>query len=120
MWNNLKLNECSIEHNYLMSDQGRIWVLYDIRVVSLVVVKSNLQFIHCRITWGEKVFYWTCVYESYYPMKRRELSRNFTRVGSTLSNLNNLWIIQGDFNVVCSNEDITECIPVKAEAAMEF
>lgn len=49
--NNLKLNEWSIEHNYLMSDQGRIWVLYDIRVVSLVVVESNSQFIYCRITW---------------------------------------------------------------------
>lgn len=64
VWEKIKLNQCqwSLEHNYLMSDQGRIWVLYDTRQVCLRVLKMSSQFIHCKITYGTESFVWTCVY----------------------------------------------------------
>lgn len=53
-------------------------------------------------------------------MKRKELWTDLRRVGSTQYNLNNMWLIQGDFNVVCIKEDRIGGVLVNAKAAIEF
>lgn len=100
-----------------MSNQGRIWVLYDTTHDNLMVIEQHLQFIHCKITWGEETIFWTCVYGSYNSTVIREMWRELTRIGIDLQAP---WLIQGDFNSVSSNEDRIGGIPINKEAASEF
>lgn len=117
VWAKLNLGHWKLEHNYLMSSQGRIWVMYDAKVVTLMVVGKSSQYIHCKVTWGEVIFFWTCVYGSYDFGERRELWRDLTRIGSMLRDP---WLIQGDFNAIYSNDDRMGGVPANKEATNEF
>lgn len=90
MWTSLSLVHWNMEHNYLKSDQGRIWIVYDTRYVKLLVKEVSTQFIHCEITWGDEIFYWTCIYGSFDPEVRRKLWRDLVRIGK---NLNAPWLM---------------------------
>lgn len=91
VWTKLNLVEWSVEHNY--------WCL------------------HCEIIWGEDVFCWTCIYGSYHLEMRRKLWRDLLKIGSSIKIP---WLIQGDFNSVCSNEDRIRRIPINVEAIDDF
>lgn len=56
IWKNLHLNQWKMEHNYLLNDLGRLWMLYDSNPISLQVIERNSQFIHCQITWENEIF----------------------------------------------------------------
>ncbi|KAH7690124.1 DNase I-like protein [Dioscorea alata] len=113
----VEIMDWNLKHNYLLCNQGRIWVLYDTRKISLMVIVTGSQFIHFKLTRGNTVFFWTCVYGSYNAEVRRELLRDLARLGS---GLNAPWLIQGDFNAICSNEDRVGGAPVNVGAANEF
>lgn len=117
VWGKLNLSNWNLVHNYGMNDQGRIWVLYDTSLICLRVLEVHVQFIHCMITKGNHSFYWTCVYGSYNSLARKELWRELTRIGNQLAEP---WLIQGDFNAVCSNEDRIGGNPINEVAADEF
>lgn len=84
VWNKIQLHQWKMEHIYSMSDQGRIWVIYDPRQFNLLVLEVNLQFIHCKITMGDFTVYWTCVYGSYNHVIRREMWMKLSRIGNHL------------------------------------
>lgn len=83
----------------------------------MIVLEVNLQFLHCKISWGTNVIFWICVYGSYDPGIKKELWKELGKIGSAL---NSPWLIQGDFNSICSNEDKIGRIPINEEAARDF
>lgn len=117
IWKRFQLPQWSLVHNYSSSDQGRIWIIFDSRRVSITVIEEQMQFIHCKVNLENNVFYWTCVYGSYDLHIRRNLWRDLMRLGKGLSKP---WLIQGDFNAVSSNEDRLGGNPVNSEAASDF
>ncbi|KAH7666191.1 DNase I-like protein [Dioscorea alata] len=114
---NLKLPGWELIQNYSSDDSGRIWILFDPNKVNISVVKSGMEFIHCREEWGNKVFLWTYTYGSYEMAVRKAL---WQEIGWTSSDVELPWLIQGDFNAVLSNADRAGGNPVDLLAANDF
>ncbi|XP_028549774.1 uncharacterized protein LOC114579443 [Dendrobium catenatum] len=86
-------NRCD---NFNHSTPGRIWVKWDADHVSFIPSFSSLQLIHGLVGVGSlPPFYMSVVYAANTVDERKELWRDLLNISS---NLNNPWIIMGDFN----------------------
>ncbi|XP_050207686.1 uncharacterized protein LOC126657101 [Mercurialis annua] len=101
IWKKLNLQGWKVIENYDFSDIGRIWVVYNSKITVDVLYKSD-QLIHCKVTKGDCMFYWSAIYEANDIKDRQSL---WLSLNSIARSIDNSWAIQGDFNAVMSDKD---------------
>lgn len=65
MWRKLNLKGWRFISNIESNRAGRIWVVYNPKRVSIVVISSNVQFLHCKVKLEDKEFLWSVCYGLY-------------------------------------------------------
>ncbi|KAK9665053.1 hypothetical protein RND81_14G087100 [Saponaria officinalis] len=103
-----------VTHNCSISN-GRVWVIWNPRNVSVTVLEVHMQFIHCQVLHhGTGVcFRATFIYASNDAKVREELWSSMVRISGLVQS----WIILGDFNVV---RDVQERISESAPALTDI
>ncbi|XP_077223492.1 uncharacterized protein LOC143857103 [Tasmannia lanceolata] len=83
--------------NYSHTTKGRIWVIWDPKIIQISIRKDSRQFVHAEITWTQiKVsFLLTAVYASNSGSERRDLWEDICNLAFAI---NRPWIVAGDFN----------------------
>ncbi|KAH7679512.1 DNase I-like protein [Dioscorea alata] len=113
----MTLQNWEMVHNYANSNLGRIWILYDASKIKLIIIESNLQYIHYKVEWRNAQFSWTCVYGSYDVNIKKMLWQDLVRI---LGSVETPWLRQGNFNTFLSNCDRMGGILVNQEVVEEF
>ncbi|XP_077237123.1 uncharacterized protein LOC143878767 [Tasmannia lanceolata] len=84
--------------NYLSSDRGRIWLLWNPQMIHLNILLESDQFLHCEVRYLQTQinFNLTCIYARNKVIDRRVL---WNQLHSISLNIVLPWITTGDFNV---------------------
>ncbi|XP_019244329.1 PREDICTED: uncharacterized protein LOC109224197 [Nicotiana attenuata] len=95
-------NEWKIEDNYEYAPNGRIWLMWKEVDVNVTVLEKTEQLIHCYVQDKNSAFtcYITYVYGLHTVQHRKSLWGNLKNV-----QLNDPWLIIGDFNSVLNVDD---------------
>ena len=92
-----------VECNYNFSSLGRIWVCWNPFDVTVLVVGSSEQVIHCRVSSVDST--WECmisiVYGDNCNVRREALWADLVARGVEWEN--SAWIVMGDFNAIKSS-----------------
>ncbi|XP_059654268.1 uncharacterized protein LOC132300985 [Cornus florida] len=87
-------------HNYPHSPLGRIWILYNPKVLTVHRMSDGAQHIHCSVTSidDQKHFYISVVYAYNTALQRRRLWSDMVVLASLMCQ--SPWSIMGDFNIM--------------------
>ncbi|KAK9733251.1 hypothetical protein RND81_04G054500 [Saponaria officinalis] len=108
-----KFSKFRVMHNCSVSN-GRIWVVWDPRSVTVTNLDVQNQYIHCQVQHHESgaPFQVTFVYAYNDAHIREELWSSLVRLSGLVQN----WVVLGDFNVVRDvQERISESAPVLSD-----
>ncbi|KAK9671337.1 hypothetical protein RND81_12G023000 [Saponaria officinalis] len=84
--------------NYQAHSNGRIWVFWSSRTVSMCNIVAAEQFIHCEVVHNAsgQIFHATFVYGGNTAAERERLWNGLVQLSLSV----NRWIVMGDFNIV--------------------
>ena len=93
--------------NYTHHPGGRIWIFWDLNILTVQVVQRSEQIIHVQATIIQKqlVLGISCIYGHNTQVPRRDLWNSLRLISSTI--LSTPWLVVGDFNMI---RHPTECI----------
>ncbi|KAM3235367.1 hypothetical protein P3L10_015403 [Capsicum annuum] len=105
--------------NYDFADNGRVWIVWDDRLVEVHFIKAGAQFIHCQVKnrLSTMEYALTVVYGFNAVEQRKSL---WEEVKSIVQGTSMPWVIGGDFNVVLTSEDRLCGNPVSATEIHDF
>ncbi|XP_070027760.1 uncharacterized protein LOC142170514 [Nicotiana tabacum] len=105
--------------NYEFSSKGRIWLVWDVMEVECVVKEKSEQFIHANVLVKDMnmKFDFTAVYGLHTLEDRRKLWMDLLQIKS---NIQEAWLIMGDFNAIRSKEDRPTGNPVQEGKVKDF
>ncbi|KAK9698263.1 hypothetical protein RND81_08G092300 [Saponaria officinalis] len=113
---NQRFTEYGVLHNSTISN-GRVWVVWNPRTVTVQALDVHVQYIHCHITHHEtgNQCNATFVYASNNAHIREELWSALGRISSAHN-----WIVLGDFNVVRDVQERVSDSPPKLTDILDF
>ncbi|GAV88443.1 Exo_endo_phos domain-containing protein [Cephalotus follicularis] len=105
--------------NHAISEQGRIWVVWDPSILNFEVAHTTKQAVHGKAVLGNGSFvhlsfiYGLCDYRS-----RRDLWNDLIFISQSIAHAS--WLILGDFNVSRYPQDQLHGLPSFSKAMSEF
>ncbi|KAL2230766.1 UNVERIFIED_CONTAM: hypothetical protein Sindi_1671000 [Sesamum indicum] len=100
------LDVIHVESSYYASVENRIWIAWDDNLLDVDILDLGEQFIHCRIT--IKALHESCIitiaYGASEVIDRRTLWHTLGTLAPQCSN--DPWLVGGDFNAVCDQNEV--------------
>ncbi|XP_016481148.2 uncharacterized protein LOC107802208 [Nicotiana tabacum] len=106
-------------NNYQYAQNSRVWVLWDPRWYSVMLIKAGAQYVHCQLidNLGKIECLITVVYGHNTIEQRKAL---WADIHNLTANITTPWIIGGDFNAVLYSQDRLMGNPITYAETQDF